>query len=276
MSHAGHSVRRDAKLLWQLDAFNKFLLAASPIRRVTAGLGREVCTTLGFSRMIFLRADFSSGRAVATSGYGLDTVFFSRIEEPFEAGPWIFQCLRESLAAYVPDAAEGPAIPLKYVSRFGIGPLLCAPLRDSRGPVGAMLMDRSGLSFSASEELMEAACAVGFSVGLALEAAAAEVSYSDDIEGKEVVLTPREQQMLRLLCRGLSNKEIAAATGLSVFTVRDYVSSLLQSLDVTSRSAAVARAWGLGLPTDGQQGRVGSANGSPERHGSVTDHARQM
>lgn len=235
------------QLLWSLDAFNKFLLSAAPLPRFTSGLGKEVCTTLGLSRMVYLHIDFNTRRAKAASGYGLDARCLTRIDEPFEAGPWIEACLTSGRPSHTSNAKRGPAVPMRYVTMFGIGPLLCVPVSDSRGPFGAMLLDRHGSDFSVSDELIEAARAVGLSIGLALESAAAARSHPGNGSDWELHLTPRERQMLRLLSRGLSNKQIAAATGLSVFTVRDYVSSLLRCLDVTSRSAAVARSWELGL-----------------------------
>ncbi|WP_313516647.1 response regulator transcription factor [Pseudomonas sp.] len=53
-------------------------------------------------------------------------------------------------------------------------------------------------------------------------------------------LTPRQQDVLRLLTAGLSNKEIARELDISPFTVRLHVSSLLQALGVASRTAAAA------------------------------------
>lgn len=237
---------RGEALVWRLDRFNKFLLAASPVARVTAGIAKEACRALGFTRGAYLHANLNMRRIKGGAGYGLDQTLLRGVSGPFESSPWILACMASGRPAFTLSAAHGPVLPIEYVEAFKLGPLLCVPVSDSSGPIAAMLFDRRGAPFGISEELLSAAASVGKSLGLALEAAR---SYGSGSGGGEPapLLSSRQRQMLSLLSRGLSNKEMATATGLSVFTVRDYVSSLLRRFDVDSRSAAVARGWELGL-----------------------------
>jgi len=55
-------------------------------------------------------------------------------------------------------------------------------------------------------------------------------------------LTPRELDVLTLLAEGASNKTIAKQLGISAHTVKFHVGSLLDKLDATGRTDAVAHA----------------------------------
>jgi DNA-binding CsgD family transcriptional regulator len=65
---------------------------------------------------------------------------------------------------------------------------------------------------------------------------------SEDIE-----LTPRERDVLLLMAEGASNKAIARRLGISVHTAKFHVGSLLDKLDATGRTDAVAHAARLGV-----------------------------
>jgi DNA-binding NarL/FixJ family response regulator len=61
------------------------------------------------------------------------------------------------------------------------------------------------------------------------------------------LLTPREQEVLRLISRGMSNDEIATALTLSGHTVHRHVANILTKLDEPTRASAVTHALTAGL-----------------------------
>jgi DNA-binding CsgD family transcriptional regulator len=62
------------------------------------------------------------------------------------------------------------------------------------------------------------------------------------IEPDDIELTPRERDVLVLMAEGASNKAIARRLGISVHTAKFHVGSLLEKLDATGRTDAVAHA----------------------------------
>lgn len=66
-------------------------------------------------------------------------------------------------------------------------------------------------------------------------------------EPEAIDLTPRERDVLLLMAEGASNKAIARRLGISVHTAKFHVGSLLDKLDATGRTDAVAHAARLGV-----------------------------
>ena len=73
------------------------------------------------------------------------------------------------------------------------------------------------------------------------------VSAEGAASASTAALTPRERETLRLLGRGLQNKEIAARLGVRERTVKFHVAALMRKLGAGNRTEVVARATQAGL-----------------------------
>jgi DNA-binding CsgD family transcriptional regulator len=77
------------------------------------------------------------------------------------------------------------------------------------------------------------------------ESADVTVALSDGVSAPaadDVLLTPRELEVLTLLAEGMSNKAIACRLGISVHTAKFHVGALIDKLDAVGRTDAVAHA----------------------------------
>jgi DNA-binding NarL/FixJ family response regulator len=77
------------------------------------------------------------------------------------------------------------------------------------------------------------------------EAVAGTESLHDelDLRNGATSLSVREREVLTLICRGLSNQEIAAELFVSVNSVKTYIRQIYQKIGVSRRAQAVA--WGI-------------------------------
>lgn len=105
------------------------------------------------------------------------------------------------------------------------------------GAIGYLLKNVSG------DELAEAIRqAHGGRPTLAPEAVQALIQPPSEAESLAADLTRREQEVLALLVKGMSNPEIAAHLVISRSTVKVHISSILSKLGVASRGEAISLA----------------------------------
>lgn len=65
--------------------------------------------------------------------------------------------------------------------------------------------------------------------------------------GDRQLLSPRESEVLRLICTGKTNGEMGQILGISAWTVKVHVRNLMSKLNVSTRGHAVAKAMNLGV-----------------------------
>lgn len=120
-----------------------------------------------------------------------------------------------------------------------------APWDEARAlAVLARVLDRDGRSAHADHHRARADALLGGLPGRASEPAEAGPS------GTRAPLTSRECEVLGLVARGLTNRDVARALVVSEHTVNRHMTNILGKLEVGSRSAAVALALRDGLIDD--------------------------
>lgn len=107
-------------------------------------------------------------------------------------------------------------------------------LERARRRLGAEAYDREGEIGRTLPLDAAASLALNASVPDAVGASPRSAALTD--------LTPREQQVLRLLTEGLTNPQIAARLGVGVTTVHSHVRTVFSKLGVSTRAAAVRAA----------------------------------
>jgi len=142
----------------------------------------------------------------------------------------------------IEDAVARPALERSAYFREFLGPIgghyeVELYLRDDDGLVGGISLLRGAgwRPFSANElaRLSKARTYVEYTYGIErrLDTAAS------DVDG----LTPRETQVVRLVCRGASNRAIGRALGIALPTVKTHLEHVYDKLDVRTRAQLVAR-----------------------------------
>jgi len=119
-----------------------------------------------------------------------------------------------------------------------------ARLALSRGAAGAVLRTADGATLRAAlMAIVRGLVVLEHGFGSLLPAPGVRPAASAE------AFTPREREVLALLARGLSNRDIAAALEISTHTAKFHVNSILQKLGVERRTEAVIRAARMGLVT---------------------------
>ncbi len=77
---------------------------------------------------------------------------------------------------------------------------------------------------------------------LALFQCMARIALETPVQNEErprAVLTIRQQQLITLVAKGLTNKEIASELNLSEYTIRNHIHRIMKQVEVGSRGEAV-------------------------------------
>ena len=133
------------------------------------------------------------------------------------------------------------------------GLLVLTMIDDLREVTAALSCGASGyiLKEAAPSELVDALRKVAASQEYLQPSLGAAMARRADADGRpgasSAVLTPREQEVVRLVCLGHTNSEIASTLHLSLRTVEAHRAHILQKLGVRTRAELVRHAMDAGL-----------------------------
>ncbi|SHL77697.1 response regulator transcription factor [Rhodanobacter sp. OK091] len=150
--------------------------------------------------------------------------------------------------------AHRPRVTSVVITAWGHEDTVLAALRA--GAIGYLLKERDDIELSLALQSIRRggapidpviARSILALLQLPAEPAATVANETEAAENPAHALSDRESEILRLVARGYSNREIADLTMLSRFTIEGYTKSIYRKLAVRSRTAAVFEAKALGL-----------------------------
>lgn len=236
----------ESKLEWK-DASLLFLqnLLSSPnaeeaVKAITQGL----VNYMPFTRCALFLYNHYEEKGVGVSGYNVSDTTIQQIREEIFTLPLIDQYLPKlthSQPLYFPNAAD--VLPKKYVHEYQLKSLVVLPIYAPTKSklLGIALLDQGiDSQFELSIETMTTLIKFGHYAG--------EMLYSiwdealQQFGGAQSILTVREREVLQLIANGASINEAASKLHLSSYTVRDYVSAIIQKLAAKNRTDAAVKA----------------------------------
>lgn len=145
---------------------------------------------------------------------------------------------------YIRDAKD--SFPEAYIEQFQLKSIVVAPIFNSANNelLGAVFLDQGeNRHFTISEDTYTALIKFGQSAGSILG------KFTDHIDtyNPSIRFSPRELEVLQLMANGESTTSAAEAIQLSEYTVRDYITSIMQKMKAKNRTEAVARAIRKGI-----------------------------
>ncbi|WP_216828517.1 helix-turn-helix domain-containing protein [Alkalihalobacterium elongatum] len=240
------SALKDYKLTnnWKdaLILFDELIMQANSLEDAIDKVSSGLIHYLPFERTaIFSLKETNSGKiGIGMFGRQVDLKAIQNIREDLTNLPVIKESLENIQPVFVPKAEA--VFPSRYVQIFELESTVFIPLfSPSKNRLwGGMLLDQGGgKEFELSNHHIAALMKFGTHAGEILEKfSSGKLLPSQPYTGTH--LSPREQDILRLMANGYTIDEAAEELFLSKYTVRDYVSDIIKKMNAKNRTHAVA------------------------------------
>lgn len=240
LSHLENELEwKDASLLFQQRLIHS-QSASEAVKMITRGL----VDYLPFSRCALFIYSPGEHSGVGVHAENVNSSSVQQIKESIAEFPLLRKYLKHFCHAkpiFIEDAAE--VLPDKYVRDYSLKSLVVLPIYvpSENRLIGLAILDRGeNTVFSVSNQTLTALIKFGQYGGELLN------QYWDDaiqLFGEQrAILTNREREVLKLIAEGASISEAAEILHLSSYTVRDYISAIIQKLDAKNRTEAAVKA----------------------------------
>ncbi|HET7658284.1 MAG TPA: response regulator transcription factor [Bacillales bacterium] len=238
---------KDAVLL-----FNDWIIRSQSLNEAIENITFGFAHYLPFERCALFSYSHSKRSGFGLFGHHFNIQAIRRIHESITNMPFIekklaqLQTFNENQKhvqpIWIPDASK--VFPMRYIRQFHLQSIVVAPIYvPSDGKlIGAAILDQGPDShFRLSRELYIALMKFGQCAGQMLSKFGGE-ALEQTLQPLSLKLSPRELEVLELMAEGASTTEAAECLGLSEYTVRDYVSAIMQKMNAKNRTQAAVKA----------------------------------
>ena len=235
---------KDASLLF-LQHLLRSRGADEAVKAITTGLVEY----MPFNRCALFMYNHFEGKGIGVSGYNVNNPSVQQIKEEIFKLPLIkkyFHTLNHSHPLYFADAAQ--VLPKKYVQEYKLKSLVVLPIfvPTKSKLIGIALLDKGEDSqFEVSVQTLTTLIKFGHYAGELLFSIRDEALQQ--FGNSNGVLTQREKEVLKLIADGATINEAATVLHLSSYTVRDYISIIIQKLAAKNRTDAAVKAIKMNL-----------------------------
>ncbi|MDC3414564.1 LuxR C-terminal-related transcriptional regulator [Aquibacillus sp. 3ASR75-11] len=232
--------------------FNETIMRSHTYNDAVENISAGFVRYLPFERCALFSYSVNEHMGFGLFGHHLDNTAIQNITEDIRNLPiiqdnmQILQLFGKSMhylqPIYMADASVG--FPVHYIEKFQLHSVVVAPIYLSSNSrlLGAAILDQGpNKHFIVSEDTFSALVKFGQSAGEILGKYQNKQQDDLQLEGS-FHLSPRELEIMKLMAKGASTIEAARDLHLSAYTVRDYISAIIQKMDARNRTEAVARA----------------------------------
>lgn len=229
--------------------FNESILRARNFNEALESITEGFVNYLPFERCAIFSYSKTEELGFGLSAHQIDNAAIQAITEDVNKLPLINngiellnmvgQTVKYLQPLYIADASK--EFPEQYIKNFQLKSIVVAPIftSSSNELLGAAIIDQGpNKEFTISQDIYKALIRFGQNAGEVLE----KFHSSIHEVNQTIHFSPREIEVLNLMAEGESTTSAADILHLSEYTVRDYITSIMQKMKARNRTEAVANA----------------------------------